>query len=234
MTDRNPDPASEERPQRRDPERGRPELGPGTEGAGYTPLPDFETRPKPRRFGPLAALGLALAFGLGGVGVWHGMRPRRPAEPPRVEAQAPAPAPLAQVLAVGRAEFDRAATEAAREALKRGDVPPVLAQASPDLRREVAEARMDLFSVRLVDTVAEDGDVVIIFVDGKPLGRVDLSNAGAVLTLPLKPGTSTGLKVVAEKDGGGGVTFGAVTSQGQVMSKVMSVGEAQDWTVLAR
>jgi hypothetical protein len=93
---------------------------------------------------------------------------------------------------------------------------------------------MDLFSIRLVDTVAEDGDVVVVSVDGQALGRINLSNAGTVLTLPLKPGASTSLKVLAEKDGGGGVTFGAVTSQGQVMSRVMAVGESQDWTVEAR
>ncbi|MBI5882220.1 MAG: hypothetical protein HZB91_03850 [Elusimicrobia bacterium] len=234
MTDRDSGPEREEPPQRRDSERGGSEPGFAAGGAGYTPLPDLEPKPKQRRIGPLAAAGLALVLGLGGLGVWHVRKPEPPAEPANISAQAPAPASVAQVLAVGRAEFDRAATEAAREALKRGDIPPVLAQASPELRREVAEARMDLFSIRLVDSAAEDGDVVVVSVDGKTLGRVNLSNAGAVLTLPLKPGASTSLKVLAEKDGGGGVTFGAVTSQGQVMSKVMSVGESQDWTVEAR
>jgi hypothetical protein len=97
----------------------------------------------------------------------------------------------------------------------------------------VAEGRRDLYSIRLVDAVAQDGDAVGIHIDGRAFGMVTLSHAGAVLTVPLKADAPTLLKVVAEKDGGGGVTFGAQTSRGEVVEKNMDLGESLSWSVRA-
>ncbi len=192
----------------------------------YTPLPDREEKPKSRRPAAVVAVVLAVAMGLGALRVFAPRAPVRSAEPPQASQMR-----AAEVLTIAKARLDAAATTSAREALKRGETPAVLAQAGAELKRDVAEGRRDLYSIKLIDSVAEDGDVVGIFIDGQPLGMVTLSHAGAVLTVPLKSDGATSLRVLAEKDGGGGVTFGAVTSRGQTMSQNMNVGESLTWSV---
>ena len=133
-------------------------------------------------------------------------------------------------MAVSAKDLDQAAT-AAQAA---GRPVAALAQADPALLAQVREGKSDLYSMRLVDTEAEDGDVVLLLVDGKPLGHILLFNRGTVVTVPVGKSKPTVLTIQAEKDGGGGVTFGMASSQGQVLSRVMQVGENETWSVVAR
>jgi hypothetical protein len=110
----------------------------------------------------------------------------------------------------------------------------VLAHATPAVRTALVERRQSIFRLRVLDTVAEDGDVVWLSLDGVPFGALELSNAGAELSIALPMGTTAHLLVVAERDGGGGVTFGAISSLGEIRTRVMNVGEREEWTVAVR
>lgn len=201
-------------------EPGPPSPSSPAGGASYVPKPDLEPRKPGRRLAVLAAALLALGLGFG-VMRQAGVQTTAP---PAVTQQI-----AAKTLTVSRKDLDPQVLRA----LKSGALTPSLAAADPSLVKELRDGSREPYSVRLVDTEAEDGDVVLLLVDGKPLGHFELSNRGATLTLPLRRGQSTSLKVVAEKDGGGGVTFGAASSLGETRSRVMDVGETDAWTVTA-
>ena len=74
-------------------------------------------------------------------------------------------------------------------------------------------------------------DIVEIFVNGTSYGRILLSNAGQDVLIPLPAGTNAQVHVLAVQDGGGGVTFGVTTSQGEIRSTVMPEGGSDDWSV---
>ncbi|MBI2789305.1 MAG: hypothetical protein HYX59_11540 [Elusimicrobia bacterium] len=88
-----------------------------------------------------------------------------------------------------------------------------------------------MFSMRLIDDVDQDGDVVQISVDGVPVSYLALTHAGATLEIPLKKGESHRVTVTAVRDGVGGVTLGLQTSAGTVVSRRMLVGESDSWTI---
>ncbi len=106
-----------------------------------------------------------------------------------------------------------------------------LSAAPQTVKEQVRNGSMSLFTFHFVDFVAEDGDIVGVSVDGRDLGRVTLSHAGASLTIPLKPGEQHVIRFTALHDGGGGVTFGAVSSVGRLKTKVMTVGEYDEWVI---
>lgn len=88
-----------------------------------------------------------------------------------------------------------------------------------------------IFSMRLIDDVAEDGDVVQISIDGVPMSYLSLSHGGATLEIPLKKGESHRITITAVRDGTGGVTLGLQTTAGTFLSRNMAVGESDTWTV---
>lgn len=88
-----------------------------------------------------------------------------------------------------------------------------------------------IFSMRLIDDVDQDGDVVQILVDGVPVSYLSLTHGGATLEIPLKKGESHRVTVLAVRDGVGGVTLGLQTSAGNVVSRRMLVGESDSWTI---
>lgn len=88
-----------------------------------------------------------------------------------------------------------------------------------------------IFSMRLIDDVAQDGDVVQISIDGVPMSYLSLSHAGATLEIPLKKGESHRITVTAVRDGNGGITLGLQTSAGTILSRNMAVGESDSWTI---
>ena len=112
--------------------------------------------------------------------------------------------------------------------------PPVSAPQSALTPQGQVAVRADgysIFSMQLIDDVAEDGDVVQISVDGVPVSFLSLSHAGATLDIPLKKGESHQIKVTAVRDGTGGVTLGLRTSVGDVVSRNLQVGESDSWTI---
>jgi hypothetical protein len=136
-----------------------------------------------------------------------------------------------KVLELTNAEIDHKTTQEVREALINGEDHPIVAQAEPKIREAIISGDLKLFKIHMIDTVAEDGDVVTISIDGALFGQVLLSHAGATLTIPAQPGQSHDLKIHALKDGGGGVTFGARTNSGDVISQVMPEGSYEHWIV---
>lgn len=88
-----------------------------------------------------------------------------------------------------------------------------------------------VFQMRMIDNVDQDGDVVQISVDGVPVSFLSLTHAGATLEIPLKKGESHVITVTAVKDGVGGITFGMSTSVGDLVSRRMAVGESESWQV---
>ncbi len=108
---------------------------------------------------------------------------------------------------------------------------PDLAAAPSALRQAIADGSMSLFTFRFFDWADQDGDIVDLLVDGVPVGRVTISHAGAELTIPLKPGHTHRLEVVGIHDGGGGITFGAQSSVGEMRTRSMTPGETEVWTI---
>lgn len=119
-------------------------------------------------------------------------------------------------------------------------VPPELISPAPSAPQSVLTPRgqeavrsdgWSMFSMRLIDDVDQDGDVVQISVDGVPVSYLALTHAGATLEIPLKKGESHRVTVTAVRDGVGGVTLGLQTSAGTVVSRRMLVGESDSWTI---
>ncbi len=135
-------------------------------------------------------------------------RPKPAPDAPKPAAPAPAPA----------AETEQAVRQ-------------MLAQAPEETRAGIADGRQVVYSLHVLDDIAEDGDIVEIFVNGTSYGRVLLSNAGQDVLIPLPAGTNAQVHVLAVQDGGGGVTFGVTTSQGEIRSTVMPEGGSDDWSV---
>jgi len=107
----------------------------------------------------------------------------------------------------------------------------VLADAPAETRASIAGGNTVIYSLHVLDDVVEDGDVVEIFVNGTSYGQVTLSSGGQDILIPLPVGTTAKVHALAVQDGGGGVTFGVTTSQGEIRSTVMAVGQSDDWSV---
>lgn len=199
-------------------------------GFAYTPKPET-----PRR-GPRAAwyavAGLAvLAAAFAGWRLAH--LPQRLGSPQGIVAPV-AEAKQEKILLVSTGDLDRKATERARAMLSAGEIPPELASAGPEVRAAVGSGQMGLLTLRMLDFAAVDGDVIDVSVEGKVLGRIALDHTEASLTIPLKVGRDQSLKISAVHDGGGGVTFAARSSVGEIRTRVMGVGESDVWTVSFR
>jgi ABC-type sugar transport system ATPase subunit len=106
-------------------------------------------------------------------------------------------------------------------------------QAPEAVREDLASGRQVIYTLHVLDDVAEDLDQVTVMVDGVSYGTVTLTNMGQDLIVPLVAGAAANVTVLAEFDGGGGVTFGAYSSLGETRSRVMMVGESDIWTVIA-
>jgi hypothetical protein len=102
---------------------------------------------------------------------------------------------------------------------------------TPRARQAVRAEGWSVFSMKLLDNMDQDGDVVMISIDGVPMSYLSLTNGGASLDIPLKKGESHRITVTATHDGVGGVTLGLQTSAGTVMSRNMAVGESETWTI---
>lgn len=131
--------------------------------------------------------------------------------PPETRASSPAPVVPPELISPAPAAPQSALTPAGRAA--------------------VQSDGYSIFSMRLIDDVAQDGDVVQISIDGVPMSYLSLTHAGASLEIPLKKGESHRITVTAVRDGTGGVTLGLQTSAGMIVSRVMAVGESDSWTI---
>lgn len=118
---------------------------------------------------------------------------------------------------------------AARDLITGGAVAPD-GKPQPDLDGKLVEqiksGEVRLYNVTLWDTCAEDGDVAEILVDGKPFRRIALFNARQDVVIPLPPGKPSQISIRGIVDGGGGITLGCQTSQGEHFAQVMMPGQS--------
>jgi hypothetical protein len=203
----------------------------------------------------LVALGVLAALALG-AGTWYALGPdygSAPLAPPTSKATSET------VLLLSQTDMDSKATEGLKkllsgssratdaavslnqdqtqqDALHAANAKALtnLSQDAPKMSQELQSGRRVLYRVHLLDYLAQDGDVVEVFVDGISLGAVSLANAGTEVLIPLTSGASAQMKVVAIADGGGGVTFGMVSSLNEAKTRVMQVGEFEQWTVAVK
>jgi hypothetical protein len=105
-------------------------------------------------------------------------------------------------------------------------------QLTPQMCDQILYQRAQMVQVGLFDSCQEDGDVVEILVNGTPYCEVPLTKAGAIVSVPVVPGTSTVLAIRGTRDGTGGITVGCWTSQGQGFLRVMAPGEVESLGVV--
>jgi len=222
----------------------------GSRAQAYVPLPG---RPAGKSRGLLALAALIAAAAVAGTAIQF----RPPSGPPPIVSAA---AQERKVITVTDADISADATKRERESTAVSSFPmpapgaPAETRASSPLpvappqlvspaasapksvltaqgQKAVRSEGYSIFSMRLIDDVAEDGDVVMISIDGVPMSYLSLSHAGAGLEIPLKKGESHQIKVTAIRDGTGGITLGLQTSAGTIVSRNMAPGETDTWTV---
>jgi hypothetical protein len=208
----------------------------------YVPPPSHDAPEPARKPGwGWVALGVVAAAALT-AGAWYALAPVNP----------PGPVPVAaavqreKVFSVSKVDADLKATEYLKgllggkpsEAMGADPLRAVnaaalkaLATTSPKTAEDIRSSRSVLYRVYLLDFLEEDGDHVELFVDGVSQGDVYLKNAGKEILIPLRAGVPAEMKLVATADGGGGVTVGFVSSLGEARTRVMEVGQSEQWQV---
>ena len=240
MMESNPDPLEPEirRATRLDPStraRGIADSGVRTRGKAYTekPLtggtPPVTSSRKKRRV-PLLAVAFVAAALVSGF-IWkqevlpHWMHPWT-----AVQQQ--------QMLTLTPADIDYAATDAARAALARGEIPPVLANADAATRQNILSGKENLYTKRLLQQ-NQSGILVHARVStgGVFLGE-DLLTAERPqgTTFPAGPGAPTHFHFTAEQAGPNGVVSCWVKSVngGVVATRPMAAGDTADLEVIAQ
>ena len=240
MTDSNPDPLEPElrRAARLDPSarsRAAADTGARTRGKAYTEKPQFGSTPpapldgKKKRV-PLLAIAFIAAALVSGF-IWkqevlpHWMHPWTTMQ-------------QEQVLTLTPADIDHAATDAARAALARGEIPPVLANADAATRQNILSGKENLYTKRLLQQ-NQSGILVHARVStgGVFLGE-DLLTAERPqgTTFPAGPGAPTHFHFTVEQAGPNGVVSCWVKSVngGVVTTRPMAAGDSADLEVIAQ
>lgn len=203
-------------------------------GSAYTPKPHFpemsnELRKNKRRLTFLAFIScIVLALGVGGVTYF------RPGDNSPSKLATTANLQNRKTMAVADADINQELTAQARAELQKGATPSVLLPFSEKLRQEILNGESALYMLRIYDSADDDGDEVDLFIDGAYFAHLVLSNAGNTLTIPLNKHQTTTVRIVASRDGQGGVTMGAYSSLGETRTRVMSVGESEEWQISYR
>lgn len=98
---------------------------------------------------------------------------------------------------------------------------------------DIAEGRQVIYTLHLLDSQFQDGDIVSVSVDGANYGEILLRNGGEDLLIPLHPGSTSVVKIDAVRDGEqiNLVTFGARSSLGEARTRDMAEGQSEVWTV---
>jgi hypothetical protein len=143
-----------------------------------------------------------------------------------------------QILTLTPADIDYAATDAARAALARGEIPPVLANADAATRQNILSGKENLYTKRLLQQ-NQSGILVHARVStgGVFLGE-DLLTAERPqgTTFPAGPGAPTHFHFTAEQAGPNGVVSCWVKSVngGVVTTRPMAAGDSADLEVIAQ
>tara|TARA_B100000927_G_scaffold278656_1_gene261536 strand:+ start:273 stop:929 length:657 start_codon:yes stop_codon:yes gene_type:complete len=122
-------------------------------------------------------------------------------------------------------------TKSIQNELAKGKVPEVIKNADPIIVQKIKSGEMSFYTLKVVDTIAQDGDIVKVFINGMPFSIITLTHIGADISIPLFTENTNTLQIQAIQDGGGGVTFGAYSNLGQVYTKIMNVGDIETWHI---
>jgi hypothetical protein len=240
MMESNPDPLEPEirRAARLDPStrpRGMADSGVRTRGRAYTEKPQTGGTPpvtssRKKRRVPLLAVAFIAAALVSGF-IWkqevlpHWMHPWTTVQ-------------QEQILTLTPADIDYGATDAARAALARGEIPPVLANADAATRQNILSGKENLYTKRLLQQ-NQSGILVRARVStgGVFLGE-DLLTAERPqgTTFPAGPGAPTHFHFTAEQAGPNGVVSCWVKSVngGVVTTRPMAAGDSADLEVIAQ
>jgi len=230
---RNSEPVPPDRgqpPSRRPAARAAPRSDDAPPRAGAT-APPVETG-GPRRWVQVAALALVAAAAIGLTRSGDAVAAGDDTASPKYQRHLAGGAPVSVLL-----EPDRKLTREVRKSLLSGaDLmvpgdPMIPAELVPELAAEdVTWCRMTF-----LDTCAEDGDWVSVHLsNGMVFPRFPILHAGHQIAIPVKGGVAPVATLVAEIDGQGGVTVGAISDDGVWYSSVLPVGGTQQIPVRAR
>jgi hypothetical protein len=239
MMESNPDPLEPEtrHAARLDPStraRGIADSGVRTRGKAYTEKPQIGGTPpassRKKRRVPLLAVAFIAAALVSGI-IWkqevlpHWMHPWTAVQ-------------QEQILTLTPADIDYAATDVARAALARGEIPPVLANADAATRQNILSGKENLYTKRLLQQ-NQSGILVHARVStgGVFMGE-DLLTAERPqgTTFPAGPGAPTHFHFTVEQAGPNGVVSCWVKSVngGVVTTRPMAAGDSADLEVIAR
>lgn len=96
---------------------------------------------------------------------------------------------------------------------------------SEGLKEDILSGDASFFHLYIYDCCAEDGDVVEVELNGAVFATVPLTHVGATLSIPLVSDKLASLTLRALHDGGGGVTIGLRTSEGEAAVGVIAEGD---------
>jgi hypothetical protein len=212
------------------------DTGANPRGKSYTEKPDLVAKPaaaasaRKKRFPLLAVAAVTVTLVLSGF-VWkqdalpHWMHPWTAVQ-------------QEQTVTLTAADIDYAATEAARAALGRGEIPPVLANADAATRQKILSGEENLYTKRLLKQ-SERGILVHARVStgGVFLGEDLLTTERPQgTTFPAGPGAPTHFHFTVEQAGPNGVVSCWVQSVngGVVTTRPMAAGESADLEAIAR
>lgn len=103
---------------------------------------------------------------------------------------------------------------------------------SAGMRAEIEKGDVEFYHIYLYDSCYEDGDVVEILIDGQPMFLTPIGNQGSTVSVPISKQRTTVISVRGIFDGGGGITVGCRTSQGDGFVRSMAPGEIQPLSVV--
>ena len=144
-----------------------------------------------------------------------------------------------QTLTLTDADVDHDATDAARAALSRGEIPPVLANADAETRNKVLSGEEKLYTKNLLKE-NENKEVIIhvqVSSGGVLLGEDTLTMAHRhTTTFPGRPGVPTHFHHTVEKAGPNGVVSCYLESAGGTVVRTppMAAGQSADLETIVR
>jgi hypothetical protein len=202
--------------------------------SAYTPKPAFGHQEKRRANVKLLILAAAVsALLIGGGALVVNRRSETPNALPKT-TQVNSVNQSQSRIAVSDRDLDVEATEAARAALKRGEIPPSLANVPEQARNEFLSGERSFYRTPLAVQQREDDTAAVrIFVDGATFQDVILSHVPAYFSLPLKRGVPATVTYLVTADRGGkGVAFRVLSEIREFRTRTLRLGERVSETVV--
>lgn len=209
------------------------ELSSKSSGRSHSMIGVPKSQQKEEKGGSSSFLKTGLALALAGTFLFGGLQLMK--APERIPASTPITSVVAQkerVLTISKVDVNEKLTTEVRQKLDQGIIPEELKESSPEVIEKIKNKEMSMYTLRVIDTAVNDGDVVGVSVNNLAIGQIALTNEGAEIQVPLVNNQEQVLKINAVRDGGGGVTFGAQSSTGKAMTRVMNVGDVDTWRIV--